>query len=86
MDSSQEERARRLVDELKNSHSSDIGFCLVGGKVVIRRPAAVAIFTDALTTFDETDLNNAVELGLLEKSQINGFVVNAWERYQRKKP
>ena len=84
MDRSQEERARNLVDELKK-HSTDSGFCVIGGKVVVRRPAAVAIFQDAPTTYDETDLKNAIELGLLEKNQINGFVVNGWERYQRKK-
>jgi hypothetical protein len=79
----QEKRARKLVCELDHAGVSH-GLIGVKGGVVMRGPGAP--YSDSpLITFDESDLRNAVELGLLEKQtmHVNGKL--GWEWYVSKR-
>jgi hypothetical protein len=76
MDDSQRERAVDMVDQLKES-ATNCGLLLIQGIVAMRCPGSP--YTDTPTTFDETDLNNAISLGLLRKQQIVGSF--EWEYY-----
>jgi hypothetical protein len=79
MDDVQEHRARELVEEVKRR--TKCGLLTKQGTVVLRRPGSP--YTDEpLVTFDETDLHNAIALGLLEKQRIKGSF--EWEWYVAK--
>jgi hypothetical protein len=68
MDDSQEGRARELVEELERV-GGRCGLLAVQGSVVMRCPGAP--YTDSpLMSFDETDLQNAIALDLLEKRKV----------------
>jgi hypothetical protein len=77
MDEHQKERAYKLAEELKEVGQS-CGLLMVQGTVVLRSPGAP--YTDApMLFFDESDLQNAVELSLLEKGNVVGSF--NWEWY-----
>lgn len=59
-----EQRARDMVKTLKGN----CGFVFYSGTVVAR--CAGAPYVDAPTPYDEIDLKNAIELGLLEKRKL----------------
>ena len=81
MDDSQEERARELVEQLEKA-GMNCGLLAVQGTVVLRCPGAP--YTDTpMMMFDETDLQNAVALDLLEKRKVTGSY--EWEWYALKK-
>ena len=76
MEDSQKERVIDMVDQLKES-ATNCGLLLMQGIVVMRCPGS--LYTDTPTTFDETDLNNAISLGLLRKQKNVGSF--EWEYY-----
>ena len=65
-----------MVDHLKRSGLNN-GLLAVGGTVVLRSPGSP--YVDTPTGFDEEDLSNAVELGLVEKRRVTGSF--EWEWY-----
>jgi hypothetical protein len=65
VDKNLEQRARDLVALLHGD--KNCGFMLMGGMVVARTQGAP--YTDTPTPYDEADLMNAVELGLLKKGK-----------------
>jgi len=69
-----------MVDQLKHA-SVNCGLLLVQGIVVMRCPGAP--YSDSPTLFDETDMQNAITLGLIEKRKIVGSL--QWEYYLAKK-
>ncbi len=76
MDDSQKERAIEMVDQLKHA-GTNCGLLAMQGIIVMRCPGSP--YTDTPTTFDETDLENAITLGLVRKQQIVGSY--EWEYY-----
>jgi len=85
MDKYQEDRARKLVNQLERT-GSDCGLVAVQGAVVTRCPGAP--YTDTPTEFDEIDLQNAVALNLLEQRKLTeGSITGSrqWEWYQSKR-
>jgi hypothetical protein len=81
MEVSIERRARRLV-EILESGGSDCGLLVIKGTVVMRCPGSP--FTDLPIPYDETDLNNAIELNLIEKrKKLIGSMTGScgWEWY-----
>jgi len=76
MDASQQERAIEMVDQLKHA-GTNCGFLAIQATVVMRCPGSPC--TDTPTTFDETDLQNAISLGLVRKQKIVGSF--EWEYY-----
>lgn len=77
MDNHQEERARRLAEELHEA-GQNCGILVVQGTVVLRSPGTP--YTDVpMLFFDEADLQNAIELSLLEKRKVVGSY--EWEWY-----
>lgn len=80
MHSYQEQRARDLVKELERA-GENCGLVPVQGIVVLRSPGSPYI--DVPMTFQEMDLLDAVELGLLEKQKVTGSY--EWEWYVEKK-
>jgi hypothetical protein len=77
VDEDQKERAQKLVDELKHAGLNN-GLVVVQGAVVLR--SAGAPYTDVpMLFFDESDLQNAIELSLLEKRKVVGSF--EWEWY-----
>ena len=75
MDRSQEKRARKLVAMLESTGEHH-GILVVQGHVVIRDGVHCE---DSPAMFEEADLQNAIALGLLEKSIVSGSV--SWEWY-----
>jgi hypothetical protein len=75
MDGSQEKRARKLVEMLKSAGEHH-GLLVVQGNVVIRDGVECA---DSPAMFEETDLQNAIALDLLEERKVSGSV--NWEWY-----
>lgn len=75
MDGIQKGRAYKLAAML-NSAGDNHGLLMVQGHLVIRDGVLVA---DSPMMFEEADLLNAVELGLLEKYKVTGSV--SWEWY-----
>ncbi len=67
MEAHMEKRARRLVDILESA-GPNCGLIVMHGTVLMRCPGAP--FTDLPTIYDETDLNNAINLNLLEKRKM----------------
>lgn len=87
MEKAQEERAHKLINRLEAT-GTDCGLLIIKGAVVLRCPDAP--YNDAPTTFAETDLQNAVALGLLEKrtmvmatAGVKG--TDTWEWYVSKR-
>ncbi len=80
MDAFKEERARKMVAELKNA-DANCGLLASQGIVVMRCPGSP--YTDTPTLFDEADLENAIALNLLEKRKVTGSF--EWEYYVAKK-
>ena len=80
MDDTQKERALDMVNQLKHA-AANCGLLVMQGIVVMRCPGSP--YTDTPTLFDETDLQNAITLGLLEKRKIVGSL--EWEYYVAKK-
>lgn len=78
MDGLQEKRARELVKML-DGRGDFHGLILVQGTVVVRGIGAP--YDDTPTTFDAADLQNATELGLLEKQQMDVDGQPGWEWY-----
>jgi hypothetical protein len=74
MNEFQRERARKLVDELRDA-GIGCGLLFSSGVVVLRSPGSP--YFDTPTYFDEADLKNAVELDLLNKGEAIGN--NSWE-------
>ena len=68
MEADLEKRARRLVDILETI-GSDCGLLVVGENLVMRCPGAPVMDTP-MPSYDEADLNNAIELNLLEKKKM----------------
>lgn len=81
MEDSQKERAIDMVAQLKES-ATNCGLLLIQEIVVMRCPGSP--YTDTPTTFDATDLKNAISLGLLRKQKIVGSY--EWEYYVPTKP
>jgi len=75
MQAHMEKRARDLVDMLKRG-GTNCGLIVVNGTVVARCMGAP--YTDAPTPYDETDLDNAIELNLLEKRKVTGTLEWGW--------
>jgi hypothetical protein len=77
MDVSQEQRAKELARTLKDA-GHNCGLLLMQGQVVLRSPGSP--YSDVpLLLFEEADLNNALSLGLVEKSSIVGS--SNWDWY-----
>jgi hypothetical protein len=77
VDEEQKERAQKLVNELKDAGLNS-GLLIVQGTVVLRSPGAP--YSDApILFFDESDLQNAIELSLLEERKVVGSY--EWEWY-----
>ena len=76
MDELQEERARSLVEHLKDA-GANCGLLVVQGAVVIRCPGAPYV-DSPMVTFDEGDLQNAIALDLLEKRKVIGSYTWEW--------
>lgn len=76
MDDAQEKRACEMVHQLKHA-ATNCGLMAVQEKVVMRCPGSP--YTDAPMLFDETDLKNAIALGLLKKQEVSGSF--NWEYY-----
>jgi len=73
-------RAQHMVEILEVDRNS--GFMPVAGKLVLR--SAGGLLSDSPTPYNENDLQNAVDLGLLEKrgaTLTNASGENAWEWY-----
>src|ERR1700674_4632988 len=82
MNGFKERPARKLVEQLESSGMNS-GLLAVQGSVVLRCPGSP--YTDTPMMFDETDLQNAVALDLLEKRKVTGSF--DWEWYvSRRKP
>jgi len=67
-----EKRARELANVLENA-GENCGFLILQGTVVRRcfSPSSSLGFTDSPEMkYDESDLNNAVELNLIEKRKV----------------
>jgi hypothetical protein len=75
MDGAQKQRARKLVEILKSA-GDHCGLLMEQGNLVIRDGVHV---TDSPAMFNEVDLQNAIELGLLEHRKVSGSVT--WEWY-----
>jgi len=81
MDEQQKDRARKLVKELEDAGINS-GLLTIHGTVVLRSSGAP--YTDSpMLFFDETDLHNAIDLDLLEKTKVVGSY--EWEWYVVKK-
>jgi hypothetical protein len=81
MDGLQRKRARKLVEQLSES----CGLLVVHGAVVMRCPGAP--YTDTpMMMFDETDVQNALALDLLEKRKVTGSFQWEWYMAKRKPP
>lgn len=84
MNDVQEERAKKLVQDLEDAGNS-CGLLLSQGTVIMRSPGAP--WTDTPMLFnDQDDLNNALELGLLKKTsmisiEVGSSSVQPWEWY-----
>jgi hypothetical protein len=76
MDDSREARAIDMVEQLKES-ATNCGLLMMQGIGVMRCPDSP--YTDTPTAFDETDLENAISLGLLRKQRTVGSY--EWESY-----
>ena len=77
MDRAQEERAHKLVMEVEDAGQHS-GLLMVGNQLVLRSPGSP--YTDrVMLFFEQSDLTNAVSLGLLAKSKIIGSY--NWEWY-----
>lgn len=70
MNSFQDERARKLVEELEHE-GIHTGLLIIQG-VVVRRCSGAPYSDFPMPSFDEADLRNAVDLGLLEMQKILG--------------
>jgi hypothetical protein len=81
MDDLQKARARRMVDQLKSAETN-CGLLAEKGIVVMRCPGTP--YTDTPTTFDESDLTNAIALGLLRKQKMVGSF--EWDYYVVNEP
>jgi len=84
MDDSRKRRAYKLVKHLEAA-GMNCGLLVAQGTVVLRCPGAPYNDTPMMT-FNETDLQNAVTLGLLEKQRMetHSFPLAAsdeWEWY-----
>jgi hypothetical protein len=77
MDDLHEKRALELVQQLERA-GTNCGLLVVQGSVVMRGPGAPYIETP-MVTFEETDLQNAIALDLLEKRKVTGSY--EWEWY-----
>ncbi len=82
MDQFHEARARDLVDQLESA-GANRGLLVVQGAVVMRGPGAPYSET-LMVTFNETDLQNAIALGLLEKRKVTGSLEWDWYVAKRK--
>jgi len=81
MDDLHKKRALELVRELERA-GMNCGLSAVQGTVVLRCPGSV--YTGTPMMFDETDLDNAIALGLLEKRRLTTGSYE-WEMYAVKK-
>lgn len=70
------ERAKEMVDHLKRAGLNS-GFLIIGTTVVLRCPGSP--YVDTPTVYEESDLANAVDSGLLRKQKITGSF--EWEYY-----
>jgi hypothetical protein len=89
MDKWQEERARKLVNQLERAGYIQCGLLTVQGTVVVRGPGAP--YSDSPTTFEEADLQNAIALNLLQarifrESSITAGSQREWYTSKRKPP
>ena len=76
MDVSQEQRAKELAKELKDA-GHNCGLLLMQGQVVLRSPGSP--YSDVpLPFFEEADLSNALNLGLVEKKSMVGSYKWDW--------
>ena len=75
MDGMQKGRAYKLAARL-NSAGDNHGLLMIQGHLLIRNGVLV---TDSPMTFEEADLLNAVELGIVQKNKVEGSV--SWEWY-----
>jgi hypothetical protein len=87
MDANAEQRARDLVHLLRRD--KNCGAVLQGGKVLVPNPIAPTPSQYTPTPYGETDLRNAVELGLLEKTKATmssggGTKIEEFEWYRPK--
>lgn len=82
MDGLKEKRARKLVKRLAEAGDSH-GLIMMQGTVVMRGPGSP--YNDIPTMSDGADLQNAIELGLLEKQEVNVVKKFGWEWYIVKK-
>src|SRR5713101_2711792 len=80
MDSLQEKRARKLVNQVERA-GINCGVLVVPGTVVMRCLRQDPI--DTPTAFDAIDLQNAIELDLLEPRSVTGSF--EWERCHSKR-
>ena len=80
MDDERRNRARELVKELEDAGLNS-GLLMVQGTVMLRSPGA-PYNESPLLFYDESDLNNAIELSLLEKQRVTGSLT--WEWYVTK--
>jgi hypothetical protein len=70
VDNHQEERARKLAEELQEA-GQNCGILVGQGTVVLRSTGAP--YTDVpMLLFNEAELQNAIELSLLEKRKVVG--------------
>ncbi len=74
----EKERAQKLVTMLKKAGENH-GLLVVAGNLVIRDGVNC---TDAPMMMEETDLRNAITLGLLEPRKVSGSV--EWDWYVAK--
>jgi hypothetical protein len=80
MDALQEQRARKLVQQLKSA-GENCGLLVSDGTVVLR---AGVTNTDTPMMFEESDLNNAIALDLLQKHKstvVSMSKPDEWEWY-----
>jgi len=75
MDGTQKERAYKLAAML-NKAGENHGILVIQGHLVIRDGVLVE---DSPMMFEEADLLNAVELGIVQKNKVEGSV--SWEWY-----
>ena len=81
MDTLQEKRARELVKHLADA-GINCGLLVVQRAVVLRGPGSPYVDTP-MVSFDQSDLQNAIDLGLLVKANVTGSY--QWEWYVVKK-
>lgn len=84
MDKAQEQRARKLVNQLERAGYADCGLLTVQGTVVMRCKGAH--YTDTPTMRDEIDLQSAIALNLLDKRKVTGSFEWEWYLSKRKPP